>query len=135
MLYCRNCGSEMGEKDTICEKCGVQVGAYEKYCQSCGSKTSPGESVCQMCSAVLVQPEKTKQKSKLIAGLLGILLGAFGLHNYYLGYKSKGSAQVLITILSLGYLGIISLIWGLVEGNLILTGKIDTDFYGVALKK
>ncbi len=59
-------------------------------------------------------------KSKIVAGLLGIFLGAFGIHNFYLGYTGKGIAQLLITVFSLGILSFISGIWGLIEGILIL---------------
>ncbi len=43
-------------------------------------------------------------KSKMAAGLLGIFLGAFGVHNFYLGYTGKAIAQLLISILSCGFL-------------------------------
>ena len=43
------------------------------------------------------------QKSKVAAGILGILLGALGVHNFYLGYTGKGVAQLLISVLSLGF--------------------------------
>jgi TM2 domain-containing membrane protein YozV len=62
-------------------------------------------------------------KSKLAAGLLGIFLGAFGVHNFYLGNTGKAVAQLLITILSLGILAIVSEIWALIEGILILTSQ------------
>lgn len=39
-------------------------------------------------------------KSKIAAGLFGIFLGAFGVHNFYLGYTGKAVAQLLITVLS-----------------------------------
>lgn len=59
-------------------------------------------------------------KSKTAAGLFGIFLGAFGVHNFYLGYTGKGIAQLLITLLSIGLLSWVSAIWGLVEGILII---------------
>jgi TM2 domain-containing membrane protein YozV len=74
------------------------------------------------------------RKSKMAAGLLGIFLGAFGVHNFYLGYTGKAIAQLLITVLSCGILAIVSSIWGLVEGIMILTGSINTDAAGVPLK-
>jgi TM2 domain-containing membrane protein YozV len=74
------------------------------------------------------------RKSKVAAGLLGILLGAFGVHNFYLGYTGKAIAQLLITVLSCGILAIVSSIWGIVEGIMILTGSINTDAAGVPLK-
>jgi TM2 domain-containing membrane protein YozV len=74
------------------------------------------------------------RKSKVAAGILGICLGSFGVHNFYLGYTGKAVAQLLITILSCGILAIVSGIWGLVEGIMILTGSINTDAAGVPLK-
>lgn len=73
-------------------------------------------------------------KSKLAAGLFGILLGSFGVHNFYLGFTGKAVAQLLITLLSFGLLSWVSAIWGLVEGILVLaseTGsKWDLDAQG-----
>ncbi len=69
-------------------------------------------------------------KSKIAAGILGILLGGLGVHNFYLGYTGKAIAQLLLTLLSCGVLSGISAIWGLIEGILILTGSIGTDATG-----
>lgn len=71
-----------------------------------------------------------EQKSKVTAGVLGILLGGFGVHRFYLGYTGIGIAQIVVTIFTLG----IGSIWGLVEGILILTGSIDKDASGQPLK-
>ncbi|MDR0625842.1 MAG: NINE protein [Bifidobacteriaceae bacterium] len=73
-------------------------------------------------------------KSKLAAGLLGIFLGGLGVHNFYLGYTGKAVAQLLISVLSIGLLAIVSVIWGLIEGIMILAGSIKTDGYGVPLR-
>ncbi len=75
-----------------------------------------------------------EQKSKIAAGILGILLGGFGVHNFYLGYTGKAVAQLLLTLLSAGFLATVSGIWGLVEGIMILTGSINTDANGIPLK-
>ncbi|MDD6396035.1 MAG: NINE protein [Firmicutes bacterium] len=69
-------------------------------------------------------------KSKIAAGILGILLGAFGVHNFYLGYTGKAIAQLLITLLSCFTLCWVSEIWGLIEGIMILTGSIAVDATG-----
>lgn len=74
------------------------------------------------------------QKSKLVAGLLGILLGSLGIHNFYLGFTGKAVAQLLITILSCGILSVVSAIWGLVEGIQYLTGSLNVDANGNPLK-
>jgi TM2 domain-containing membrane protein YozV len=81
-------------------------------------------------------------KSKIIAGLLGIFLGAFGAHNFYLGYTQKAVIQLVATIVGilLSCIGIGAFIvlgieiWGLIEGIMILTGNIKTDGKGNPLK-
>lgn len=87
--------------------------------------------------------EMETQKSKIAAGLFGIFLGIFGVHNFYLGYTGKAVAQLSVTIVGflltccfgLGILLILAVeIWGLVEGILILTGSISTDANGVTLR-
>jgi TM2 domain-containing membrane protein YozV len=58
--------------------------------------------------------------------LLGVLLGLFGIHNFYAGYYGKGALQSLITV-TLGpiYIGmIITGIWVLIE---LLTVRHDAD--------
>lgn len=77
-------------------------------------------------TAPMVNPaagQYLNQKSKLAAGLLGIFLGGLGVHNFYLGNTGKAVAQLLISLLSLGFLAAVSGIWGLIEGILILTAK------------
>ena len=73
-------------------------------------------------------------KSRLAAGLFGVLLGALGIHNFYLGYTGRGLAQLLISILSCGWLMPVSWLWGLIEGVLIFTGSTATDAKGVPLR-
>ncbi|QQM68259.1 TM2 domain-containing protein [Actinomyces weissii] len=67
----------------------------------------------------------------MAAGVLAILLGTFGIHNFYLGQTGKGVAQLLITVLSCGFLAVVSSIWGLVEGVLILTATPGSQPWGV----
>lgn len=65
-----------------------------------------------------------EQKSKkLVAGILGILLGGFGIHKFYLGYTKEGIIQIVITFVTCGAGSLV----GLVEGILYLT-KSDDEF-------
>ena len=59
------------------------------------------------------------EKSKLVAGLLGIFLGSFGVGRFYLGNIGMGIAQILVTGLTLG----IGAIWPLIDGIMILAGS------------
>ncbi|PXX62452.1 TM2 domain-containing membrane protein YozV [Nocardia tenerifensis] len=63
-------------------------------------------------------------KQKLIAGLLQIFLGAFGVGRFYTGYTGIAIAQIAVTWLTCGIGGI----WPLVDGILMLIGKVpDSD--------
>ncbi|WP_025125895.1 TM2 domain-containing protein [Myroides odoratimimus] len=65
-----------------------------------------------------------QENKKVVAGILGILLGAFGVHKFFLGYTKEGIIQLIIGLVSCGVLGII----GLIEGIIYLT-KTDEEFY------
>lgn len=51
------------------------------FCRECGAKLSKQAVSCPQCGAV----QNTGGKSKVAAGLLGIFLGGFGIHRFYLG--------------------------------------------------
>lgn len=67
-------------------------------------------------------------KQKMVAGILAILLGAFGVHKFYLGYNKEGVILLAVTLVSFGMLAWVSSIIGLVEGIMYLT-KTDQEFY------
>lgn len=68
-------------------------------------------------------------RNKIVAGLLAIFLGSLGIHNFYLGFKGKAIAQLLISVLSIGLLAGVSIIWSCVEGILILCSKPGTKWH------
>jgi TM2 domain-containing membrane protein YozV len=69
------------------------------------------------------------QKSKMTFVMLGALLGALGIHNFYAGHKKKAFAQLCITVLTMGYGSPMSWIWAIID---ILTVEKDSD--GVQFK-
>ena len=62
-------------------------------------------------------------EKKMVAGILGILLGGFGVHKFYLGYTKEGVIQLVITLVTCGFGAIV----GLVEGIIYLI-KTDEEF-------
>ena len=62
-------------------------------------------------------------EKKIVAGILGILLGGLGIHKFYLGYTKEGIIQIIVTLFTCGIGSII----GLIEGIIYLT-KSDEQF-------
>jgi TM2 domain-containing membrane protein YozV len=69
-------------------------------------------------------------KSKLLAGLLQIFVGSFGVGRFYLGYTNVGIAQIAVSWLTCG----IGAIWPLIDGIMILVGKVP-DAEGRTLRE
>lgn len=146
-MYCKNCGNAVEQGAAVCTNCGAPCGQGNNYCANCGTQLQPGAAVCMSCGFAANTPLKTPAmpgaKSKIAAGLLGIFLGGWGVHNFYLGYTGKAVAQLCITlgvivlsVITCGIaspLAVISPIWGLIEGIMVLTGSISTDANGVPL--
>jgi TM2 domain-containing membrane protein YozV len=74
-------------------------------------------------------PPGWQPKQKIVAGILGILLGGLGVHSFYLGNSKKGIIQLVLSVVTCGLLGL----WGFIEGIMILIGNVNTDAYGVPL--
>ncbi|MEG2204676.1 MAG: NINE protein, partial [Oscillospiraceae bacterium] len=105
----------------------------------CGAPTDEQAVLCISCSCPLSNGLEDQRKSRLVAGLLGVLLGSLGIHNFYLGITNRGIAQLLLTVvggpLTCGIAAFASFVWGLVEGIQILTGSVSCDAQGRPLKE
>ena len=112
------------------------------YCTKCGAQNEDYLQTCAHCQAPLPQiggyqpiqpppaygggvPDWKQQGAdkKIVAGLLGVLAGGFGIHKFILGYTTEGIIQIVITFVTCGVGSII----GLIEGIIYLT-KSDEDF-------
>lgn len=140
-MFCENCGKEIPDDSRICGFCGEQIhqsgNQYENASQlSCVGEQ--GYDVAQNFNQLLHQ----SSKSKVTAGLLGLFLGGWGVHNFYLGYTKKAIIQlsacivgILLSWLGIGFVIIFGIgIWAFVESILILCGSVKTDGKGLPLK-
>jgi len=73
-----------------------------------------------------VNNPELSDKSKLVAGLLQIFLGGFGIGRFYTGHVGIGVAQ-LLTCGGLGF-------WALIDGILFLVSDDRTDAQGRKLR-
>ena len=122
----------MDLNDTVCSNCGKVI--KDRVVR----EEVEAEKVAEDKESVSNQTQNNNKnqnynpqaKNRVVAGLLAIFLGGFGVHNFYLGYNGRAIAQLLITVLSCCTLSFISALWGFIEGILILSGNIETDAYG-----
>ena len=136
-MNCKYCGQLIEESVKFCPHCGKSTAEEAPKAENTHTYESiPAPEVTPVPPAV----HNVEQKSRTVAGLMGILCGVFlgglGIHNFYLGYTKKAVAQLLLCILGscliVGPLA--SGIWCLVEGIMIIAGNINTDANGVPLK-
>ena len=122
-MYCRNCGKEVHEKAVACPACGVPPLVEKKFCSNCGIETQANQAMCTKCGISLAGASGG-DKSKIAAALFAIFLGNFGIHKFYLGYKSEGITTLVI------FLVCIPLIWACGIGAVgILIIKIISFIY------
>ena len=106
---------------------GFEQAAYAAGQQSYGQ---PGYAQTAYAQPVLAGAPK----QWMVALLLGIFLGGFGIHNFYLGYTTRGIIQLVLTVTVFG--APITGVWVLIELIMILmrSGSYAYDAQGVPLQ-
>ena len=135
-MFCKYCGKEIENGKEVCDECASrQTNVVTESTSPIKDNTVNSSNNTANTTVNNATNNSVNQKSKVAAGLFGIFLGSFGVHNFYLGFTGKAVAQLLITILSCGILSPVSAIWGLIEGILLLAGETSKDAYGNDLKE
>jgi TM2 domain-containing membrane protein YozV/predicted RNA-binding Zn-ribbon protein involved in translation (DUF1610 family) len=120
-VYCTQCGQAMlvaREHVSVavaCPHCGATVEAWRV------ARTAPATPPRRIGYAPR-QIGGLSSRSRVVAGVLGILLGPIGVHRFYLGYIGVGVLQIILTCCTSGLAGL----WGFIEGILCLTGQTLT---------
>ncbi len=131
-MFCRNCGNELPSGLVVaCMKCGCNPNDGNSYCPNCGASTSAKQIICVKCGTGLTMQTQTNPYpgadysqsngynapkqivDKSTAGLLAILLGGFGIHQFYMGNTKSGILHLVITFVTCGFGSIIALIEGI----------------------
>jgi TM2 domain-containing membrane protein YozV len=86
-------------------------------------ETPPPAPTPAPAAAAPVASNSNAKDKKLLAGILGIVLGGFGVHKFVLGYTKEGIIQIVITLVTCGFGSLL----GLIEGIIYLT-KSDEEF-------
>jgi TM2 domain-containing membrane protein YozV len=68
-------------------------------------------------------------KSKVVAGVLGLTLGGFGAGRFYTGHTGMAVGQLIVTLVTCG----LGAFWGLIDGIFLLING-GTDAHGRVLR-
>ncbi len=120
-MFCKYCGQPLNPGARFCENCGTPAPENAVY---------RGVVAEQHGSALTVR----EPRSRTLAGVLAIIVGALGIHNFYLGNTKRGLIQLLVSLFTCGTGAVGMWIWALVEGISLLSGSTTTDGYGRQLR-
>ena len=119
----------------LCPQCGAPVDASATKCEYCGASivsaqpaqpvqpVQPAVQTVYVQQPVVVNNERANWpiKSKIVAGILALLVGGIGIHKFYLGKSGKGVMYLLFC-----WTGIPALL-AFIEGIIILCSN-DENF-------
>lgn len=110
--FCSHCGNAVSPMAAACPQCGHPVATQQATGQPLGSQPGVGQPLSNPYAPI---------KSRVTAGVLGILIGGIGVHKFYLGKAGLGLVYILFCWTY------VPAIIGLVEGIIYLT-QTDQDF-------
>ena len=118
--YCTKCGAINDEMAQYCTNCQAPLTSVNPAGYQPGAPMGP---VSPASHGQMTDWKTMGADKKMVAGILGILVGSLGVHKFVLGYTTEGLIQIAITIVTCGIGGVV----GLIEGIIYLT-KSDEDF-------
>ncbi len=142
-MYCKQCGQAFtNDKAVMCVKCGTNKGQGDNYCQECGEEVkNKSADVCLNCGVRLkgginnftnhiknASISSNGNNNKILAIILALFLGGFGIHRFYLGYKEIGFMQIGIFIVGFLFFTpiiFIANIWAFIDLIQIVLGKLN----------
>lgn len=106
-MFCKFCGAEIDDDCVVCPACGKQVAPLktEKDYSGSSNENPFGKTI--------------KGRNKLVAALLAIFLGEFGIHHFYLGNNRAGILSVIF------FWTCIPALIGLIQGIMMIVESDD----------
>src|SRR6476661_7617750 len=98
--YCTKCGAINDDTAQVCTTCQTPLSPVSGGYQ-------PMQSVNQGMPGAMTDWKALGADKKILAGILGIVVGGFGVHKFVLGYTTEGLIMLLTTVISCGILAIV----------------------------
>ncbi len=129
--FCTYCGQPVHPMATACMVCGANPTKHRKFCGSCCAPINEVQVICTKCHTPVGGSHGnagmhaySAPKARLTYVLLAvILLGGYGIHNFYAGRKSQAIAQLIIGLVgAVSTAGIVTVgvwIWAIVEAIVV----------------
>lgn len=126
-MKCKACGQELSPEARICPICKTEQGMNLEKTEMTHEQIEMIHEETNSCPSKRGYPYSPR--SRVVAGLLQIFLGGFGLGRFYLGYNKMALGQLFtFPIFFIGG------IWAFIDGVLILCGQVTEDANGIPLK-
>jgi len=137
VVFCTKCGAQNDDSSPQCVQCQATLPVIGSrptdYQPDYQSPFQTGYEPIQPPAPMYGQGSNLDWQNrgadkKIVAGILGIVVGGFGIHKFILGYQREGLIMLLVSVLSCGMLAGVMHVIGIVEGIIYLT-KTDEQFY------
>lgn len=109
MKYCSNCKTQHPDSSQFCPQCGSEL----VYIQTSQQTPPPYGYQQPYYSNDAFSPSGPEGKSRGVAGLLAVLVGALGVQYFYLGKIGGGLLTILLTLVTCGLWDVVMLIQGI----------------------
>jgi hypothetical protein len=122
-MFCQACGQQLDQYATFCARCGAPIGTGKTAAPSQLPPVQyahPPTGQPFPVAAPFGQPLGYSDKSKVVAGVLQLVLGGFGAGRFYTGHIGIAFAQIAVTWLTCGF----GALWPFIDGIMMLVGKV-----------
>lgn len=93
-----------------------------KYCPGCGKRLHLSAQVCPECGSPQQNSLVEQPRSRIVAAVLALFFGLFGIHKFYLGRKGAGLLYLIF------FWTFIPGLLGLIDAIVLLLAT-DRDFH------
>ncbi len=110
-MKCEYCDNEVPPGSARCPSCGAAVKVEPVQPQVVVAPQSPAQAAAVAGTVGVAAP-----KNRTVYIVLAVLLGEFGVHNFYAGNVARGVIQLVLTLVSCFWLCLPVWIWAIIEG-------------------